>query len=66
MLADRYSGPRESVAPYHTISGTATYTLSPMFEMYLHVENALDTEYYTAYDKPGAPRVLALGVRVRR
>lgn len=66
VLADRFSGPRESVAPYHTISGTATYTLSSMFETYLHVENALDAEYATGYDKPGAPRVLALGVRVRR
>jgi vitamin B12 transporter len=66
VLSERYSGSRVSVDPYHVISGTATYRISPLLETYLHVENALDAEYDTAYDKPGAPRVLALGVRVRR
>jgi vitamin B12 transporter len=66
VLSERFSGSRVSIDPYRVIDATATYAMSSVFEMYLHAQNAFNTAFYSAYDKPGAPRSVALGVRVRQ
>ena len=66
VLAERFSGPRVSIDPYSVVMTTATYSVSSSLDAYLHAQNVLDTHYETAYDKPGAPRSIALGLRMRR
>lgn len=66
VLSERFSGSRVSIDPYTVIDATATYTMSSTFETYLHAQNAFNTGFFSAYDKPGAPRSVALGVRVRQ
>jgi outer membrane receptor protein involved in Fe transport len=65
VLTERFSGARRSVDPYTVISATGTYTISPSFEAYVHAQNMFNREYETAFDKPGAPRSAALGLRLR-
>jgi vitamin B12 transporter len=65
VLAERFSGPRVSIGPHAVVMTTGTYSISPSLEAYFHVQNALDARYDTGYDKPGAPRSAALGLRLR-
>ena len=66
VLSNRFGGTRVSVAPYNVFGATATYPLSAAFETYVYAENTFNAAYETAFDKPGAPRSIALGVRVRQ
>jgi outer membrane receptor protein involved in Fe transport len=65
VLTERFSGARRSIDPYTVIMTTGTYTISPSLEAYVHAQNVLDARYDTAFDKPGAPRSAALGLRLR-
>jgi vitamin B12 transporter len=65
VLTERFSGARRSIDPYTVIMTTGTYTVSPSLEAYFHAQNVLDARYDTAFDKPGAPRSAALGLRLR-
>lgn len=66
VLTDRFRGPRASVAPYGVLGATAAWSVSRSTDAYVQAENILDTSYETAYDRPGRPRTLAVGVRMRR
>ena len=66
VLSNRFGGTRTSVAPYRVLGATASYPVSQALEMYVYAENAFNAAYETAFDKPGAPRSIALGVRVRQ
>lgn len=66
VLTNRFGGTRASVDSYRVLGGTATYQWSPSIDMYLHFENLLDASFATAYDTPGAPRSVGVGVRVRQ
>ncbi len=66
VLSDRFSGTRETVAPYHVLAATATWNVSPSADAYLQVENALNEVYQTAFDRNGSPRTAAVGMRLRR
>jgi outer membrane receptor protein involved in Fe transport len=66
VLTERFSGERRSVGPYSVISASGTFTLSRWLEAYLHAQNVLNERYETGYDRPGAPRSAAAGLRVRR
>ncbi len=65
VLSERFSGSRVSIDPYQAFGATATYALTSSLETYLHAENLLNAANATAYDKPGAPRSLAMGIRAR-
>jgi vitamin B12 transporter len=65
VLTERFSGQRISVDPYTVVMTTAIYGISSSLEAYVHAENVLDARYATGYDRPGAPRSAALGVRWR-
>jgi vitamin B12 transporter len=66
VLSERFSGARRSIDPYAVVMATGTYNVSPSLEAYFHAQNVLDARYDTAFDKPGAPRSAALGLRLRR
>jgi outer membrane receptor protein involved in Fe transport len=66
VLSERFSGARVSVAPYQTLGATATWPVSRTLDVYLHAENVLNSTYATAFDKPGAPRSVAAGIRIRQ
>ena len=66
VLTERFSGERRSVGPYSVISASGTFTLSRWLEAYLHAQNVLNEHYETGFDRPGAPRSAAAGLRVRR
>ena len=52
------------VAPYLLASVGAEYALSRTALLYARLQNALDAEYETAFDRPGAPVTLFVGARV--
>ena len=66
VLTERFSGTRTVIDPYWVLSAAGTYTLSRALEAYLHVQNALNADFDTAYDRPGAARSIAVGLRVSR
>jgi vitamin B12 transporter len=66
VLSDRFRGNRVSIDPYTVLSATSSYALRGSFEAYLHVENVLGETYEAAFDKPGAPRSVVVGMRARR
>ena len=45
---------------------TYSYNLSPSATVYRRIINVLDTEYETAFDRPGTPLTAAVGVRLRQ
>jgi vitamin B12 transporter len=65
-LSERFSGSRVSIDPYRVLGGTATYRASSSIDAYVHAENALNASFALAYDKPGAPRSVSVGVRIRQ
>lgn len=64
VLSERFSGARVEVDPYLLASVGVDYAASPGMMLYARLDNALDAEYETAFDKPGAPLTLFVGVRV--
>ncbi|HYJ80320.1 MAG TPA: TonB-dependent receptor, partial [Longimicrobiaceae bacterium] len=63
VLRERFSGPRVQIEPYLLGSVNLQYALSGRSAVYLRVDNVLDTDYDTAFDRPGAPLTAAVGVR---
>lgn len=66
VLANRFGGPRVSIAPHALLGATATWDVSRLADLYLQGANLLGRDYDTAFDKPGIPRSVALGMRLRR
>ncbi|HEU4880646.1 MAG TPA: TonB-dependent receptor [Longimicrobium sp.] len=64
VLSERFSGARVGVDPYLLASVGLDYAASPTMMLYARLDNALDTKYETAFDKPGAPMTLFVGVRM--
>lgn len=62
VLTERFSGDRAAIAGYLRVDGTVSYDLGERRSVYLRVTNVLDADYQTAYDRPGVPLTLALGV----
>ena len=66
VLTERFSGRREELDPYVLAGLTASYELSPSATVYSRIINLFDTEYETAFDRPGTPLTAAVGVRLRQ
>jgi vitamin B12 transporter len=64
VLSERFSGARMEVDPYLLASVGVDYAAAAGMMLYARLDNALDAEYETAFDKPGAPMTLYVGVRV--
>jgi vitamin B12 transporter len=64
VLSERFSGTRVEVDPYLLASVGVDFAASPAMMLYARVDNALDREYETAFDKPGAPMTLVVGGRM--
>jgi len=64
VLRERFSGPRVELDGYFTTGARVAFQASPRAQLYAHAENLFDTQYETAFDRPGAPLTLRAGVRL--
>jgi vitamin B12 transporter len=64
VLTDRFSGDRVELDPYVLLGLTVHYRFVGQITGYVRGENLLDVSYETAYDRPGIPATVAVGVRV--
>ncbi len=62
VLSERFSGRRVAIDGYLRVDGTVNYHLGAGRAVYLRVSNLLDTDYQTAFDRPGIPLTAVLGV----
>jgi vitamin B12 transporter len=61
VLSERFSGRRVAIAGYGRVDGTVNYHLTEDRSLYLRVANLLDTDYQTAFDRPGIPLTMVVG-----
>jgi outer membrane receptor protein involved in Fe transport len=66
VFSERFSGNRETIDPYFLLGLTLRGRLAASAQAYLRVENLLDAEYATAFDRPGLPLTAVVGVRFTR
>lgn len=64
VLTERFSGQRADLDGYVRVDGTVSYLMGADRRVYVRVRNLLNTAYETAFDRPGIPLSLALGVAV--
>lgn len=62
VLSERFSGQREELDPYFLTGLTLHYRFSDAVTVYTRLENLLDEEYETAFDRRGIPPSIAVGV----
>ncbi len=63
VLANRFYGPRVKIDPYALVEFVLQWHLRSTLNVYGRLGNLLNTRYQAAYDKPGVPRTVVLGVR---
>jgi outer membrane cobalamin receptor len=64
VLSERFSGTREPIDPYALLGFTANWAFSTGLGLYARIDNLLDTQYDTAFDRRGSPLTGALGLRL--
>jgi vitamin B12 transporter len=64
VLADRFSGERAELDPYVLLGLTVHYQFVQRVAAYVRGENLLDASYETAFDRPGIPVTVAVGLRL--
>jgi outer membrane receptor protein involved in Fe transport len=64
VLTERFSGQRVELDPYFLLGATVHARIRPWVEAYVRGENLLDRGYATAYDKPGLPLTVVVGLRM--
>jgi outer membrane receptor protein involved in Fe transport len=64
VFTERFSGERVPLDPYFLLGVTVRVRLGRVAEAYVRGENLLDTNYATAYDRPGVPLTIVGGLRV--
>lgn len=62
VLSERFSGRRVDIDGYLRVDATVNYGFGSRRSLYLRVRNLLDADYQTAFDRPGIPLTVALGV----
>jgi vitamin B12 transporter len=65
VFTERFAGQRVETAAYSLLELSVGWRLTSALEVYSRLENLLNTRYITAYDRPGQPRTVALGLRAR-
>ena len=64
VLSERFSGARQQLDGYMLAGLALRWMLPAGVSLHGRIDNLLDTEYDTAFDRPGAPAKIAIGVRV--
>ena len=64
VLTERFSGQRVEIDPYTVLGANASFQATPVLRLYARFYNLLDNAFFTAFDRPGAPASVALGVAV--
>ncbi len=64
VFSERFAGDRIPLDPYGLLGMTVRWQASDHATFHLRVENILDTDYATAFDRPGLPLTAILGVRL--
>jgi vitamin B12 transporter len=62
-ITSRFSGTREPIPSYQTVNLSVRLPIGARLEAYSQIENIFNSGYLVAYDRPGAPRSIALGLR---
>ncbi|MDX1532515.1 MAG: TonB-dependent receptor, partial [Rhodothermales bacterium] len=65
VLSERFGGRRVGLDPYARVDATVDLALGGGRTLYLRVDNVTDTDYMTAFDRPGLPATAVVGLRVR-
>jgi vitamin B12 transporter len=63
-FTERFSGQRVELDPFGVVGVGVRYAASARWSVYGRVENALDHRHQVAFDRPGAPLVATLGMRL--
>jgi outer membrane cobalamin receptor len=66
VLTERFSGAREEIDGYTLVGFAANWTVRENVGLYARIDNLLDAEYETAFDRRGIPVMGALGLRLFR
>jgi vitamin B12 transporter len=64
VFSERFSGERVTLDPYLVLGFTVRARIGALAEAYVRGENLLDTDYQTAYDRPGLPLTVVGGIRL--
>ena len=64
VFSERFAGQRITLDPYAVLGMTLRWQTSRHAQFHLRVENLLDTQYATAFDRPGLPLTAVLGFRL--
>jgi len=64
VFTERFFGERVTLDPYLLLGITVRARVGRLAEAYVRGENLLDTDYVTAYDRPGLPLTVIGGVRL--
>ena len=64
MLRERFSGPREAIDGYVRTGLAVRWSFSDDVALHGRIDNLFDTDYQTAFDRPGIPFSVALGLRI--
>lgn len=62
VLTERFSGRRVPIDGYFRVDATVNHDIGPRQTVYLRIANLLDAAYQTAFDRPGIPFTVALGL----
>jgi outer membrane receptor protein involved in Fe transport len=65
VLTERFSGHRTTIGAHAALDMVIQWHLSQALDLYGRLNNALNTSYQAAFDKPGSPRTEVVGVRTR-
>lgn len=63
VLANRFTGPRVPIDAYALAEVSLQWHVRSSVEAYTRVSNLFNTTYETAFNKPGLPRTVVLGLR---
>ena len=66
VLTERFSGAREEIDGYALVGLAANWTVRENVGLYLRIDNLLDADYETAFDRRGIPATGAVGLRLFR
>lgn len=64
VFTERFAGQRVTLDPYALVGTTVRWQASGHASLHLVVENLLDNDYTTAFDRPGLPLTVVVGMRL--
>lgn len=64
VLTERFSGERVTLDPYTLFGVALRWRVRPGVALHGRIDNLFDTGYDTAFDRPGSPIDIAVGVRI--